>query len=92
MTEDTKKALEIIQPLAGILGIDVEADKRFLYMDGQAIGISCNSTHATVMEMIGWIFAERYLKGFRLIKIPDEEMEDGIKRYWISKEKMEKIS
>ena len=60
MTEDTKRALEIIKPLADELNISVDADRSLLYMNGQAIGIGCNSTLATVMEALGYIFLEKY--------------------------------
>lgn len=86
MTEDTKRALEIMQPVAEELNIKVEANGKILKMDGQAIGIACNSTWATLMEMIGWIFLERYCRGFREIDIDRNELNETIKRYWISPE------
>lgn len=60
MTEDTKQALEIIAPMAKELNIKVLADRNFLYCNGQAIGIGCNSTYATIMEFIGYVFATVY--------------------------------
>lgn len=62
MTEDTAKAIEIIEPIAKELHIDVSATGRFIYMNGQRIGIECNSTYATLMEMIGYIFLMEYPK------------------------------
>ena len=55
MTEDTRRALQIIEPIMQELGVEVETTDKpcCLYLDGQAIGISCNSTYATVMEAIG---------------------------------------
>lgn len=55
MTEDTARALEIIKPLANELNIRVRADGRYLFCNGQAIGIMYNSTHATIMEFIGYL-------------------------------------
>ena len=86
MTEDTKRALEIIRPVAEELNIKVEANGKILKMDGQAIGIACNSTWATLMEMIGWIFLERYCRDFREVDIDWNELNETIKRYWIRPE------
>lgn len=86
MTEDTKRALEIMWPIAEELNIKVEANDKILKMDGQAIGIACNSTWATMMEMIGWIFIERYCRDFREIDIDWNELNETIKRYWINPE------
>ena len=91
MTEDTRRAIAIIQPLLDSLGVEAEADDSVLYMDGQAIGIGCNSTYATVMEAIGWIFWERYSKKFRPVDIAKGEVDDTIKRFWISKAVLKKI-
>ena len=83
MSEDTKKAIEIIAPLFKELNITVNADEKFLYLNGQAIGIACNSTYATIMESIGYLFLQRYL-GFRQIPV-SKGAETGIKRYWVNK-------
>ena len=91
MTEDTEKALKIMEPLAKELGISMEADGGLLYIDGQAIGISANSTWATLMEIIGWIFLEKYMKEFRGIDMDYMEIKEGIKRYWVSKPLLRKI-
>lgn len=56
MTNDTKRAIEIIEPMAKELKIEVSADDRLLYCNGQAIGISCNSTYATINEFLGYAF------------------------------------
>ena len=89
MTEDTKRALEIIQPIAEILNFKVSATDNLLFMNDQAIGISCNSTYATLFEMIGWIFWEKWLDHRPLRD--DESLEETIKRYWVSKEKLKKL-
>ena len=91
MTEDTKRAIEIIKPLADELGIKVEATDKLLFMDGQAIGISANSTFATLMEMAGWIFSQKYMKDFRKVGIDWMEQNDTIKRYWINKDTFQKL-
>ena len=86
MTEDTRRALEIIKPMADELRIEVKAVGDMLLCNGQAIGISCNSTHATIMEFIGYVFATVYNR--ERIKIYHEEippkLRDRIKRYWYS--------
>ena len=45
MTEDTKKAMEIIKPLADELNITVKADNRILYIDEIGIGraVECST-------------------------------------------------
>lgn len=69
MTDDTRRALEVIEPIAEILGIsEVRADNKFLYIDGHAIGISGNSTYATVMEFIG-VCTIRYCRKFRELNL-----------------------
>lgn len=86
MTEDTKRALEAIAPIAKELRIDVSADENILYCNGQAIGIACNSTYATIMEFIGYVFATTYNKD-RLIShgipIPARLM-NRIQDYWFT--------
>lgn len=91
MTDDTKRALEILKPIADELRIEMKATDKLLIMNGQAIGIACNSTHATLLEAIGWIFAERYMKDFRDVYIEPDELNDTVKRYWVSKEVLQKI-
>ena len=90
MTEDTKRALEIIEPMAKELNIDVSADDRLLYCNGQAIGIACNSSYATVKEFLGYAMI---LIGQREDRweVP-EKYASEIKRYWISKEQMAKLN
>jgi len=90
MTEDTKRALEVIKPLCEFLGISIGADEGLLYMNGQAIGIGCNSTYATVMEALGYIFLVKY-PDFRYGACIVGELREDIKRYWISKPALNKL-
>lgn len=87
MSEDTKRALEIIKPMADSFSINVSADDRFLYCNGQAIGISCNSTYATVMEFLGYVLVKEYGKRHRL---SDKVIREA-KQYWVSPALMKKI-
>ena len=80
MTEDTKKALEIIEPLANELGFVVSATENLLFMNNQPIRITYNSTSATLYEMIGWMFWEKWLQ-HRPVR-EDATLEETIKRYW----------
>lgn len=82
VTDDTKRALEAIAPIARELNIDVEADDKFLYCNGQAIGISCNSTSATILEFVAYVMVKRYSKDFNT-NIPDN-FKKRLKRYWKS--------
>lgn len=85
MTEDTKRALEAIRPIAEILNIKVDAYKNTLIMGDDAIGIACNSTYATVMEALGYMFLKEYPR-FRYAALIPMELEEDIKRYWVSRE------
>lgn len=89
MTEDTRRAIQIIQPICDALGIEVDADERMLYMDGTGIGISCNSTYATMMEALGYIFLQHY-PAFRRAPI-DGHLSKDIRRYWISPAALKKL-
>ena len=90
MTNDTRKALEMIRPIAELLNIDVSADDRILYLDGMGIGIQANSTYATMMEFIGWLFLVKYDPDFRRVKLTEEQQET-IGLYWITPETLEKF-
>ena len=81
MTNDTRRALEIIKPIADELCISVHADDRFLYVDNVGIGISCNSTWATLWEFIGYLTIN-YDNRFRPIKLTNKQL-TAIKRYWV---------
>lgn len=91
MTNDTKRALDMITPIADLLGIEVRgADRYFLYLDDIAIGISCNSTWATVHEFIGYAFLMEFARRFRPCKITST-VENIIKRYWYSSEQVNQL-
>lgn len=91
MTEDTRRAIEIISPLANELNISIKATESLLFMNGQAIGISCNSTYATLMEIIGWIFLGKYCHDFRAVDIDWNEAQETIMRYWVTNDVLKKI-
>lgn len=86
MTSDTERAMEIILPMAKEFNIDVKADFHCLYCNGQAIGIACNSTYATLNEFLGyamyWMSARNHSRWNQL----PEQFEKLIKEYWVSEE------
>lgn len=90
MTDDTKRALEIIKPIADELGITVKADDKILYIQEIGIGISCNSTWATLWEFIGYLITV-YDSKFRRININNMQKHQ-IKRFWLSHDVLKKIS
>lgn len=90
MTADTERALAAIKPLADELNYNVRADENMLYVNGIGIGIACNSTYATIMEFIGYIFLVEFCNEFRLVRLSDSQRE-AIKRYWFSPEQLEKL-
>ena len=55
MSEDTARALEVIEPMAKALNIHVRADRKFLYLNGQAIGIG-------VFDRDSWRFEHSLMK------------------------------
>lgn len=89
MTNDTKRALDIIRPMASEFGIYVDADNKFLYVDGQAIGISGNSTYATLKEFIGYMII-KYDREYRNLDLGCDQL-DKIRRYWYSAEQVAQI-
>lgn len=94
MTNDTKRALELIEPMAKELNIEVKADDKLLYCNGQAIGISCNSTYATINEFLGYAFLRMCQREYRFKEGIEEagELRSAIKRYWISKAVLQKLA
>ena len=82
MTDDTKQALAILAPICDLLHVEIDADEKVMVMNGQKIGIACNSTYATVMEGIGYLFAEKYAGKFRRHVMGAYTLE-AIKRYWV---------
>lgn len=89
MTEDTKRALEIIKPMADFLKLEVTADDTMMYVGGKNIGIGCNSTYATVMEFIGYMICE-YEYRFRDLNLTEKQI-GSIQRYWFSDEQIKKF-
>ena len=87
MTKDTERALEIIAPMAKELGIEVKADDTFLYCNGQAIGIGCNSAYATLTEFIEYAFWH-YWKKWKREKMPDS-VRKTIQRYWFTDDQLQ---
>lgn len=90
MTKDTERALEIIAPMAKELRIEVTADDTFLYCNGQAIGIGCNSAYATIKEFIGYVFATVYkhdVFDMHAENVPAKVMQ-RVKRYWFTNEQL----
>ena len=88
MTKDTKRALEIIEPIAKELNIEVSADDDFLYINNDGgIGITFNSTRATLMEFVGWLIFY-YDRIFRDIKLTDEQLKI-IGTFWYSQAQIE---
>lgn len=86
MTNDTKRALELIEPMAKELNIEVKADDKLLYCNGQAIGIACNSTYATINEFLGYAFLRMCQREYRFREGIEEAktLRGTIKRYWVS--------
>ena len=82
MTEDTRRALEIIKPIADELGITVSADENWLFCEYhgmlQPIAITFNSTYATLKMFIGYLASYLvYRQG-----IEWNELETYVKQYW----------
>ncbi len=88
ITEDTRRALEIIGPLAKELNIRVRADGHYLFCNGQAIGIACNSTYATIMEFIGYLI---FVWSKDKCEPVPRKMAERIRRYWYSTEQVEQF-
>ena len=93
MTNDTKRALEIIEPMAKELNIEVSADDRLLYCNGQAIGISCNSTYATINEFLGYAFLRMCQREYRFRDSFEDAvwLQEDIRRYWVSDAVLKKM-
>ena len=93
MTEDTKQAIEAIEPIAKELNIKVTADDSFLYCNGQAIGIGCNSAYATIKEFIGYVFATVYkhdVFDMHGEALPAKVL-NRVRKYWFTKSQLEKF-
>lgn len=79
--------------MAKELSIEVTADDTFLYCDGQAIGIGCNSTYATIKEFIGYVFATVYkhdVFDMHNEALPAKVL-NRVRTYWFTKAQLEKF-
>ena len=89
MTKDTERALEIIKPIAEMVGVEVKADDNLLYINNDGgIGIAFNSTKATVLEFVGWLIIY-YDSYFRCLGLSDKQL-DNIKTFWYSQSEIER--
>lgn len=88
ITPDIARAVELLKPICDEIGIPITADGSVMTIEGQKIGVSCNSTWATMMEGIGTLFLLEYVNQFRTHEISDET-EEAIKRYWLQKKNSE---
>ena len=84
MTNDTEKAMEIIKPMAKELNIDVSADDHCLYCNGQAIGIACNSTFATINEFLGYAMLRMMSRNPSRWRGVPNGFDQQVKKYWVS--------
>ena len=84
ITPDIERAVKILLPICEELGYQIYSDGSVMTIGGQKIGVSCNSTYATVMEGIGTLFLLEYVNQFRTHEISDET-EEAIKRYWLKR-------
>ena len=88
MTEDTARALEIIKPMADELGITVYADDNFLYCGfhdiTQPIGITFNSTYATLKEFVGYLASWLIYRNV----LSWDGLEEHVKRHWVTLDKI----
>lgn len=92
MTPDTERAIEIVKPIADELGIKVSATDNHLICEYHSvityIGITYNSTYATLMEFIGYLID--YYCDHKEVD-PGEELNERYHRYWRTAEAVEQI-
>lgn len=88
ITPDIERAVKILLPICEELGYQIYSDGSVMTIGGHKIGVSCNSTYATVMEGLGTLFLLEYVNQFRTHEISDET-EEAIKRYWLKKKNSE---
>ena len=86
MTEDTMKAMEIITPMAKELRIEVSADNHCLYCNGQAIGIACNSTFATINEFLGYAMLRMLSTNHSRWRGVPNGFDQQVTKYWVNSE------
>ena len=88
ITPDIERAVKILLPICEELGYQIYSDGSVMTIGGQKIGVSCNSTYATVMEGLGFLFLRGYAEGFRHHFI-SQASQEAIKRYWIKERQSE---
>ena len=88
ITPDIAEAVKALRPICDGLNIELSADGSVMNIGGQKIGVSCNSTYATVMEGLGFLFLRGYAEGFRHHSI-SQASQEAIKRYWIKERQSE---
>ena len=88
ITPDIERAVKILLPICEELGYQIYSDGSVMTIDGQKIGVSCNSTYATLMEGLGFLFLRGYVEGFRHHSI-SQASQEAIKRYWIKERQSE---
>ena len=88
ITPDIERAVELLKPICEECGYTIYADGSVMTIDGQKIGVSCNSTYATLMEGLGFLFLRGYAEGFRHHSI-SQSSQEAITRYWLPKKQSE---
>lgn len=84
MTEDTKRAIEAISPLAKLLGIGISTGgDNWILFDGQPIAIGENSDYATAHEFLGYCIY-KWADWTNKKGLISPEMDKRIRSYWIS--------
>ena len=84
-----QQVLEAIKPICDAFGIkeyDYLIDEKNgierLIVNGVKIGCSCNSVMATIDELVGYIFVQRWTRNRSLGAFQTQTL-NVIKRYWI---------
>ena len=84
-----QQVLEAIKPICDAFGIkeyDYLIDEKngieSLIVNGVKIGCSCNSVMATIDELVGYIFVQRWTRNRSLGAFQTQTL-NVIKRYWI---------
>ena len=84
-----QQMLEAIKPICEAFNIkdydyliDVEKGIERLVVNGTKIGCSCNSVMATIDELVGYIFVQRWTRNRSLGAFQTQTL-NVVKRYWI---------
>ena len=91
-TPDTTAAIKAIMPMADALGITVSVsnDGNKLICDYNIICIGGNSTFATIMEFVGYVFIRYWMRNYSIrfrYKRTEEDVGHAIYRYWLTEDK-----